>query len=395
MQRVEQRGDREGKRQVAVLLSISRREGTMPSVGRTRAALVSTVLSLGSLSTCFQTHSQSARWASSFRLSSSTGSTAAVDAAAKADAALDPAETRRLFALLSDTAVLRDPSSGQCCRNRCSGCVYLDPSGRFLYDEWTASDPSGGWIAPYERLDVGETVATSSWGQLLFSDGRGTDAKTMEGFLEQPPARKNEVERSDFARLLGVQEGDAGGEGEAGDDMAISRLAVQCLWSVLSPSVGYPRLSSAEVCRAVKGTDGSSSEMGGAMDLETFEAAMIRAAERILERGGIDAYASGGDASAATAAVDYDAMSKDELLALVDERGMVRVPKMVSLSADLIHVWLNSSSDKRIIVNVCVSTETVLDRGTQVLRRARQAGETAPGEEHAELKQTINDVCII
>ena len=317
----------------------------MPSVGRTLTAAASTaVLALGSLSTCFQTYSHSQRAprralareeASSLRLSSST---TAADAANKADAALDPAETRRLFALLSDTTVLRDPSNGQCCRNRCSGCVYLDPaSGRFLYDEWTASEPSGGWIAPYEKLDVGETVAKSSWGTLLFSDDGGTPgAKTMESFLEQAPTKKHEVERSDFASRLGVQEGDVSGEGGAGDGKVVSRLAMQCLWNVLSPSAGYPRLSSTEVCRAVKGTDGSSSDMGGAVDLETFEAAMGRAAERILERGGIDAYASGGDASAETATVDYDAMSKEELSALVDEREMVRVPKMVSLSAGLV-----------------------------------------------------------
>ena len=328
----------------------------MPSVGRTLA--VSAILSLGSVSTCFRAHSQpprSARGAPSSRLASSTGSAAAaVDVAT--GAALDPAETRRLFALISDSAVLRDPSNGQCCRNRCSGCVYLDQSsGRFLYDEWTASD---GLIAPYKRLDVGETVATSSWGRLLFADD-------------------GQVERSDFARLLGVQEGDVGGEGGTGDGEVMSRLAVQCLWNVLSPSAGYPRLSSAEVCRAVKGTDGSSSEMGGALDLETFEAAMVRAAERILERGGIDAYALGGDASAAAAEVDYDAMSKEELSALVDERGMVRVPKMVSpcgFDTRLVgplHLTLPLTNTHR---DCMCFPETVHDRGTEVLRRARQAG---------------------
>ncbi len=65
---------------------------------------------------------------------------------------MSESEIASLFRLLSDDMLLHDPSRGTCCRNRCSGCAYLDPtSGDFACDEYTAAgseadDPRpGGW----------------------------------------------------------------------------------------------------------------------------------------------------------------------------------------------------------------------------------------------------------
>ncbi len=88
--------------------------------------------------------------------------------------------------------LLHDPSRGTCCRNRCSGCAYLDPkSGDFACDEYTAAgggadDPCpGGWLAPYVVADFGDRVHASSWGRILFPGT--TDAADEDGDPEVAP----------------------------------------------------------------------------------------------------------------------------------------------------------------------------------------------------------------
>ena len=83
-------------------------------------------------------------------------------------------------------------------------------------------------------------------------------------------------------------------------------LALQSLWNVLSPSAGYPRLSSTEVTRAITGMEGSAYDMGGAVTYEAFEKNMKGAAEQIVHLGGVDSVANAGTA------IDYDSMSKEE-----------------------------------------------------------------------------------
>ncbi|KAL9181802.1 hypothetical protein ACHAXT_012145 [Thalassiosira profunda] len=210
------------------------------------------------------------------------------DAVATEEAELTTSEIRELFALLADETILFDPSRGTCCRNRCSGCTYLDASGNFAYDEHTADDGSAGWLAPYAKVDFGEIVQTSTWSKLLF-----------------PSKEAKEVEKEGFAALLGTPDA--------------SPLAMQSLWNVLSPSAGYPRLSPTEIIRAIKGLDGSAYEIGGAAGFDAFEKGMHNAAEQIMQLGGV----GGG-----TETIDYDAMSKEELLELFEERGMKASIKM-------------------------------------------------------------------
>ena len=59
----------------------------------------------------------------------------------------------------------------------------------------------------------------------------------------------------------------------------VSPLALRLLWDVLSPAVGYPRLSSNEITRAIRGMEGSSYKKGGAANFKAFERGMIGVAE--------------------------------------------------------------------------------------------------------------------
>ena len=212
-------------------------------------------------------------------------------------------EVETLFNLLADSTILYDPSRGTCCRNRCSGCTYLDPDGNFLFDEYTTNDDKDnnqGWLAPYVTVDFGERIQTSKWSTLLFPP-----------VSEAAAEKKKEVERKEFTTLLEQQL-----------SSSVSPLAIQSLWNTLSPSVGYPRLTSTEIIRAIKGM--GQSEMGGAVTFETFARNLVAAGEQIQQLGGIS---DDGDDGSNT--VDYDAMEKEELLDLCVERGMrTTFPKM-------------------------------------------------------------------
>ena len=233
-------------------------------------------------------------------------------------------EIRSLFHLLADESILYDPSRGTCCRSRCSGCTYIDPwSGNFIFDEYVAStlDNSsrrdddgeyvGGWIAPYVTIDFGERAHTSAWGRALF-------LKMMEG--EKPP--RKEVERRRFESLLGVATAAVG----SSSLNVVSSLALQSLWNILSPSVGYPKLSKVDVTQAIKGMEGSDYTMGGAVNFATFEKSIIIAAERIVN-GHLDD--TNGIANPTGSTMDYDSMSKEELMEECATRGMRSTfPKM-------------------------------------------------------------------
>lgn len=215
-------------------------------------------------------------------------------------------EIQTLFNLLADSTVLYDPSRGTCCRNRCSGCTYLDTDGNFLYDEYTKNEEEDGWLAPYVKVDFGERVQSSKWSAFLFPPPSEDDDDEAT-----KNSKKKELEREEFTTLLEKQLKN------------VSPLAVQALWNTLSPSVGYPRLTSTEIIRAIKGMDGAKSDMGGAVTYDTFAKNLIAAVDQINQLGGLSA--AGDDANV----VDYDAMSKEELLDLCVERGMkTNFPKM-------------------------------------------------------------------
>lgn len=228
-------------------------------------------------------------------------------------------EIRALFCLLADESILYDPSRGTCCRSRCSGCNYIDPwSGNFLFEEYIASstlDNScrddddgeyvGGWIAPYVTIDFGERAHTSTWGRALF-------LKMAEG--EKPP--RKEVERERFESLLGVATTTVGSSSSS--NVVISSLALQSLWNVLSPSVGYPKLSKLDITQAIKGMEGNDYFMGGALDYATFKKSIIIAAEQIVN-GHLD---NTNNIANPGSTMDYDSMSKEELLEECATRGM-------------------------------------------------------------------------
>ena len=226
-------------------------------------------------------------------------------------------EIRSLFHLLADDAILYDPSRGTCCRSRCSGCTYLDPwSGNFLFEEYIASSTLddncldengeyvGGWIAPYVTINFGERAHTSTWGRTLF-------LTMMEG--EKPP--RKEVERERLESLLGVAT--TSDVGSLSSNI-VSSLALQSLWNILSPSVGYPKLSKVDITQAIKGMEGSDYSMGGAVNFATFEKSIIIAAERIVN-GHLD---DSNDFVNAGSMMDYDSMTKEELLEECTTRGM-------------------------------------------------------------------------
>ncbi len=88
-------------------------------------------------------------------------------------------------------------------------------------------------------------------------------------------------------------------------------------------------MSSNEITRAIRGMEGSSYEKGGAANFEAFKRGMIRAAERIVRPGMGARHGCDGRGGAATTALDYDLMDKDELLAECASRGMTTsFPKM-------------------------------------------------------------------
>jgi hypothetical protein len=129
-------------------------------------------------------------------------------------------------------------------------------------------------------VDFGEKVHASTWSKLLFEKG-------------------GELERNELQSALSLD---------------VSVDAINALWVTLSPSVGYPKLKSTEVVRAIKGIEGSNYEMGGAVDYPSFHRAMLSAVN---------------SGSAAETSVDYEALTKEELLELVAERGMnATFPKM-------------------------------------------------------------------
>lgn len=234
-------------------------------------------------------------------LSASTSSTTTTET-------ITDTEVQTLFDLLADTTILYDPSRGTCCRNRCSGCTFLDLDGNFLFDEYTTDnndeegDNNRGWLAPYVSVDFGERIQTSKWSTLLFAPSDETAAK------------KKEVERKEFTTLLDQHLSSS----------SVSPLAIQSLWNILSPSVGYPRLSSTEIIRAIKGMEGAKSAMGGAVSYDTFAKNLVAAGDQIQQLGGISE--EGDDNSNV---VDYDSMEKEELLDLCVERGMkTNFPKM-------------------------------------------------------------------
>ncbi len=243
---------------------------------------------------------------------------------------MSESEIASLFRLLSDDMLLHDPSRGTCCRNRCSGCAYLDlTSGDFACDEYTAAgggadDPRpGGWLAPYVFADFGDRVHASLWGRILFSGT--TDAANEDGDPEvasPPPPRGRELGRDRFASLILAAESKVGVEG-------VSPLALHLLWDVLSPAVGYPRLSSNEIMRAIRGMEGSSYKKGGVANFEAFKRGMIGAAERIVWPGVGARHGGNAGGGAATTASDYNLMDKDKLLAECASRGMTTsFPKM-------------------------------------------------------------------
>jgi len=226
---------------------------------------------------------------------------------------LTDTEVQTLFNLLADSTILYDPSRGTCCRNRCSGCTYLDPAGNFLFDEYTTNntseEDSRGWLAPYVNVDFGECIQTSKWSTLLFPPASSDDSDDAKA-----AKKKKEVERKEFTTLL---------EQQLSSSSSVSPLAIQALWNTLSPSVGYPRLTSTEIIRAIKGMEGAKSEMGGAVTYDTFAKNLLAAGDQIQQLGGL----SDGDDESNV--VDYDAMEKEELLGLCVERGMkTNFPKM-------------------------------------------------------------------
>ena len=218
-------------------------------------------------------------------------------------------EIDTLFNILCDSTILFDPSRGTCCRNKCSGCTYLDDSGNFLFDEYvaTADDAQGGWLAPYVKVDFGDRIQVSTWSKVLF-----------------PDAETKEMERCDVEKLLGEPD--------------VGELAMQSLWTVLSPSAGYPRLSSTEIVRAIKGMEGAQYEKGGAVDYSSFSTAMLNAAATSIASDRND-----------SEKIDYDALSKEELLQMVEERGMkTTFPKMKPIIIEELRFWdANGRQGKR------------------------------------------------
>lgn len=179
-----------------------------------------------------------------------------------------------------------------------------------MYDEYTATDSDdnndggaqddvGGWLAPYVRVDFGDKVHTSRWSEILFTSNDDT-----------------ELDKNRLETVL-LQDTNNG---------MFSSLALKALWDALSPSAGYPRLTSTEIVRAIKGTEGASYQMGGAVDYVSFRKAMVEAAAAAAR---ISSNADDVDGDSGGELVDYDALSKEELLTLVEERGMkTTFPKM-------------------------------------------------------------------
>ncbi len=119
---------------------------------------------------------------------------AAATTATTATSPLSESEIASLFHLLSDDMLLHDPSWGTCCRNRCSGCAYLDPtSGDFACDEYTAASGGadnprpGGWLAPYVVADFGDRIHASLWGRILFPGTTDAANEDRDPKVAPPP----------------------------------------------------------------------------------------------------------------------------------------------------------------------------------------------------------------
>mmetsp|Transcript_2349 Transcript_2349/g.5068 ORF Transcript_2349/g.5068 Transcript_2349/m.5068 type:complete len:305 (+) Transcript_2349:107-1021(+) len=253
-----------------------------------------TLAQVVSISRSFQWHAHRPSLTSVNRYSIRTLSPTTSRFAVNIEDTIPESEIRTLYSLLSDKTLLFDPSRGQCCRSKCSGCVYLDGDGSFSFDEYSSNS---GYLSPYVKVDFGNRVHTSKWSKILFPDGA------------------KEVARDDFANLLARC---------LGTELGVSDTAISALWTALSPSAGYPKLSTTEIIRAIKGMDGSMYELGGAVDYDIFERAMLNAVETLRKIEG-SGFGSGknGDLQ------DYDSMTREELLDLCEERGMkTNFPKM-------------------------------------------------------------------
>lgn len=247
-----------------------------------------------SISMSFQWHAHRPAFHSVNRYSIRTLSPTTLKFAVNIEDTIPESEIRSLFSLLSDKTLLFDPSRGQCCRSKCSGCVYLDGDGSFIFDEYSSVS---GYLPPYVKVDFGNRVHTSKWSKILFPDGA------------------KEVARGDFANLLAKC---------FGTELGVSDTAISALWTALSPSAGYPKLSTTEITRAIKGMDGSMYELGGAVDYDIFERAMVNAVETLRNIEG-----SGFGSGENDVSYDYDSMTREELLDLCEERGMkTNFPKM-------------------------------------------------------------------
>ena len=71
-------------------------------------------------------------------------SAASTSSSTTTETTITDTEVQTLFDLLADTTLLYDPSRGTCCRNRCSGCTFLDLDGNFLFDEHTTDNNNEG-----------------------------------------------------------------------------------------------------------------------------------------------------------------------------------------------------------------------------------------------------------
>lgn len=118
-------------------------------------------------------------------------------------------------------------------------------------------------------MDFCKRVHTSRWSELIFPP----NLKSNDS--ENNSQQSREVERTQFvASLL--------------EEPETSPLAIQSLWNVLSPSAGYPRLSSTEITLAIQGMEGSMHDKGGAVDYMSFEKSMMDAADQIIQLGVVE-----------------------------------------------------------------------------------------------------------
>mmetsp|Transcript_28013 Transcript_28013/g.39384 ORF Transcript_28013/g.39384 Transcript_28013/m.39384 type:complete len:300 (+) Transcript_28013:120-1019(+) len=243
----------------------------------------------------------------------SSGNTLAVFSTATDDdttATLIPtSEAHTLFAALGDSELFLDPSKGTCCRSSCSGCQFMLEDGAFRYDEYLAPDGVDAmWLAPYAVSTAKPEPVTSKWASILIGITDKVKRDDFEGLVQE--ACKSVSKKT----LLIDDETTI----EAQDNIP-SKNAIDALWNVLSPVPGSPELSSTDIARGIRGIDGGDSSRGGAVSCVAFEKALQEAGAKLAQGGDEEAF------------VDYEAMDKDQLKEIVNERGMVRVPGMKKL----------------------------------------------------------------